>query len=314
MCSLSRRVQGLTRPPRTMDDDIPAIVVLVARCTELAARAGAVIRHVQRDREEEGGTAALGATLKDAGDTRSYLTKADTQAQHVIVEGLRHSFPSLTIIGEEDDDACASSAASATADLLSTSISGVGGVQTEEAFGVADVPPELRDVKVEDLVVFIDPVDGTREFVEGRLGSVVTLIGIALRGRAIAGVVGVPFHDGKIGVVGDGSGQLSGARGLVLHAVVGAGVYGLTCAQGGEANEGWCTRPEGHPGLVMATSKKIKEPIVQKANAMLGGVGIVAGGCGNKILRLVTGQADVCLFNLGTSLWDTCATEASSCV
>ena len=37
---------------------------------------------------------------------------------------------------------------------------------------------------------------------------------------------------------------------------------------------------------------------------------VIAGGCGNKILHLLRGEADVTLFNLGTSLWDTCATEA----
>ena len=43
------------------------------------------------------------------------------------------------------------------------------------------------------MVVFIDPVDGTREFVEGRLNACQNLIGISYRGRAVAGVVGLPF-------------------------------------------------------------------------------------------------------------------------
>ena len=35
-----------------------------------------------------------------------------------------------------------------------------------------------------------------------------------------------------------------------------------------------------------------------------------AGGCGNKVLQLLLGRANVALMNLKTSLWDTCATEA----
>ncbi|KNC79096.1 hypothetical protein SARC_08493 [Sphaeroforma arctica JP610] len=40
---------------------------------------------------------------------------------------------------------------------------------------------------------------------------------------------------------------------------------------------------------------------------------ISTGGCGNKILRLLTGQADVALLNLACSMWDTCATAALLC-
>ncbi|KNC70976.1 hypothetical protein SARC_16492, partial [Sphaeroforma arctica JP610] len=53
---------------------------------------------------------------------------------------------------------------------------------------------------LDDLCVFIDPVDGTREFVEGRLYACQTLIGISWRGRPVCGVVGLPFHDGAVGV------------------------------------------------------------------------------------------------------------------
>jgi len=46
--------------------------------------------------------AALGASLKDAADTRSYLTTADLRAQRVIFDGLRAEFPGLALVGEED--------------------------------------------------------------------------------------------------------------------------------------------------------------------------------------------------------------------
>jgi hypothetical protein len=42
--------------------------------------------------------------------------------------------------------------------------------------------------------VFVDPLDGTKEFVDGRLSAVQTLIGVSVYGRAVAGVMGLPFH------------------------------------------------------------------------------------------------------------------------
>ena len=48
-----------------------------------------------------------------------------------------------------------------------------------------------------DITIFVDPLDGTREFVEGRVWNVQVLIGIAVRGEAAAGAVGLPFASGS---------------------------------------------------------------------------------------------------------------------
>jgi 3'-phosphoadenosine 5'-phosphosulfate (PAPS) 3'-phosphatase len=37
---------------------------------------------------------------------------------------------------------------------------------------------------------------------------------------------------------------------------------------------------------------------------------VVAGGCGNKVLQLLLHRADIAVFNLQCSRWDTCATAA----
>ena len=59
---------------------------------------------------------------------------------------------------------------------------------------------EVEDVEVRvgDCVVFVDPVDGTREFIEERYQNCQCLIGIAHKGRAVVGVVGIPFPKGEI--------------------------------------------------------------------------------------------------------------------
>ena len=43
------------------------------------------------------------------------------------------------------------------------------------------------------LTVFVDPLDGTREFVEGRLPNVQSLIGVTYKGTPLMGAVGLPF-------------------------------------------------------------------------------------------------------------------------
>ena len=51
----------------------------------------------------------------------------------------------------------------------------------------------------DELAFFMDPVDGTQDFVEGRMDAVQTLISVTLRGRAVVGVVGLTVHDGAVG-------------------------------------------------------------------------------------------------------------------
>lgn len=46
------------------------------------------------------------------------------------------------------------------------------------------------------LILFIDPLDGTREYVENRIHNVQCLVGITLNGVVIAGAVGLPFGSG----------------------------------------------------------------------------------------------------------------------
>ena len=228
-------------------------------------------------------------------DDRSYLTVADVRAQKVIVDGLRSTFPGLALVGEEDEaDEGSAVALEGAPSWWPQAVDRAG-----EQVGSEPLPDEYRGIRLDELVVFIDPLDGTREFVQGRLDSVQTLVGVAWRGRPIAGVIGLVFHDHVVGVAP--SGAASDAAGCVLHGIVGGSVH---LPRPTEAETRNCSQ------LVCAASKSVQEPILIKAHAIVGGEVAVAGGCGNKILRLLTGEADVTLFNLGTSLWDSCATQA----
>lgn len=46
---------------------------------------------------------------------------------------------------------------------------------------------------VNDAVVWIDPLDGTSDFVKGTLDAVTVLIGLSLNGKSRAGIIHKPF-------------------------------------------------------------------------------------------------------------------------
>ena len=241
-------------------------------CASLAAEATEIIRQVQSQREKK---LDIGTCLKDPNDSRSYLTHADILAQQCIVHGLLNRFPTISIIAEEDQS-----------NIIQEYVHQPS--EPVKKFDVHGMPQEYDAIETEDLCVFIDPVDGTREFVQGRLESVQTLIGIAWRGRPIAGVIGLPFHHHT-------------DTQCIIRCIVGVSLImgPLQSLYNRESDD-----------LVIAVSAEITEPLLKRARAALGGVSLVAGGCGNKAIRVACGQADAALFNLGTSLWDTCATEA----
>ena len=61
---------------------------------------------------------------------------------------------------------------------------------------VAQLMVDLRDV-----VVFVDPLDGTKEFTQGLHDAVTVMVGITLRGRPLAGVLAQPWGGDATGAV-----------------------------------------------------------------------------------------------------------------
>ena len=128
------------------------------------------------------GSKNSGLLLKEAGNLKSVVTQADLDAQKRIVTHL-HSIwgsSSLRIIGEEDEQDSSTSPLDTSAAFINI----------ESSSPLLHVPSMIS---IEDITLFVDPLDGTREFVEGRLEDVACLIGIAYKGTSIGGVVGIPF-------------------------------------------------------------------------------------------------------------------------
>lgn len=326
---------ALTKP----QESTLCLRTLLTQCAALSEKACGVITDVQQRREAGGTFSKL--EMKDLTDPKTYLTEADECAQRIIIRGLRQHFgPSLVVVGEEEeedelDEDVAKGEHSTDADTDAVTQAAVpdtcgagGGLLDAAAY---HIPPELVSLVLRDVCVFIDPVDGTKEYVDGRLNAVQNLIGVAYRGRAVAGVVGLPFPDAETrhcfetvgvskgslpdegsplilcGVTGSKSGvRAVGRRGVQYRlarspSAVHSRSDSLVLAVSADLSRG-----SGAPAL-----ESTREAVIRAAvSCGLEVEYLYAGACGNKILKVLTGQADAVLLNLKTSKWDTCATEA----
>lgn len=181
------------------------------------------------------------------------VTIADERANALIVEALSIAYPGVVIVAEESDK---------------------GRYAGFEGEGAA---------------FFVDPLDGTREFV-AKNGEFVVMIGLAEQGRSVAGVVHAP------------------ARGTTWAGAIGLG------ATVRDAN-GTRSIAASHREVAEAravVSRSRRGAALDAALAKAGVRDIVQlGSAGLKGAAVATGEADlyVQLGNAG-SLWDSCGPEA----
>lgn len=183
------------------------------------------------------------------------VTEADRRASRVIVDGLRRAFPEDLVISEE-----------------------------EPIDYVGSCP---------DRVWYVDPLDGTREFIN-RNGQFAVMIGLAVEGRACAGVVFRPVTvELFAGIVGQEAWLEKAGRTIPLR------VFG-----------------EARPiRLRLVSSRSHRHRLVDEMRRRLGiGEECRIGSVGIKVGVLVTHQADLYLEPSGmTKAWDSCAPEAILC-
>ena len=237
------------------------------------------------------------------------MRRVDEIRQAAVVTPLNEAWPGLVVVGEEDL-ACEVSAAAAGAVRASPLAAADAPAAAFDApVTAADAPlrrdrcaglatlaaaaaAERRDVvraPLDRIAVFVDPLDGTREFVEGRVEAVQCLVGVAVDGRAVAGAVGIPFD---------------GAGGVVVFGLAGAGV-GATAPRP--------PAPPRGPGRPVVAVGDTDDATLRAAyDDALGAEGVreLVGGTGTKILAVAEGRADVAVMNFKSSSWDTCAPEA----
>jgi len=183
------------------------------------------------------------------------VTRADKEANALIVERLARGTPGVPVVAEESDPAHYAGFTSAAA------------------------------------AWFVDPLDGTREFV-ARNGEFAVMIGLAERGRAVLGAIVAPaWGRAFVGVVGEGAWEI-GADGSerALHVSSRADLAGAS--------------------IVVSRSRAPAR--IEAFVASIGAARAVPmGSSGLKGVLVATGDHDVYIQPGRAGMrWDACATEA----
>ncbi|KAG6463283.1 hypothetical protein O3G_MSEX013780 [Manduca sexta] len=209
-----------------------------------------------------------------------YQTEADRSAQRCIIASLATLYPKLNIIGEEDN---ANNVGDVSSDWLV--------VDADKDVLSLQCPVHLQSVKEEDIVVWVDPLDGTSEYTQGFLEHVTVLIGISVNEKPIAGVIHQPYYKNTVGE----------------DVKVGRTIWGLQ-----DAGVGGYTPAQPPDSLIITTTRSHSNPLVEAALQVMNASKVLrVGGAGYKVLQLLEGKASVYVFaSSGCKKWDTCAPEA----
>lgn len=183
------------------------------------------------------------------------VTCADREANSHICAELTRSFPGVPIVAEESEP--------------------------DSYAGFATAPRAW----------FVDPLDGTREFV-ARNGEFAVMIGLAEAGQAVLGVLVMPAL-GRAFV---------GGRGLGAFEYGAAGKERFPIAVG--------TRTELR-GSRVVVSRSRRSPAADKRIAELGLIAVPCGSAGLKAAKVACGEVDLYVHGgPAGKLWDSCAPEA----
>jgi 3'(2'), 5'-bisphosphate nucleotidase len=199
---------------------------------------------------------AFEVELKAPGDP---VTRADREANDLICRALETSFPTDAVLAEES--------------------------VPSDAGTIAALTSRRR-------VFYVDPLDGTREFVERVDEQFAVMIGLAVDGRAALGVVVQPIRDeALVGRVG-GTAFLETKDGTRRPLAV------STCAEPHETR--------------LVVSRSHRPRLVQPVVDALGIRTVIpCGSVGMKVAKIASGAADVYLHGgTGVKKWDTCGPEA----
>ena len=202
-----------------------------------------------------------GASVRTKADA-SPVTEADEVAEAIILEGLARVLPGVTVV-------------------------------SEEAASRSETP------KVPDTFILVDPLDGTREFIDGRDEFTVN-IAIVQSGRPVSGIVGAP------------------ALGTIWRGAIGAGAERLLLPCGANPKDaqeraGLRTSPHRDGAWRAMVSRSHPDPKTEQWLTRFPAVERMDCGSSVKFCRIAEGKADVYPRLGRTSEWDIAAGDAVLC-
>lgn len=251
---------------------VPLLTRVVAASVSIVRRAEDIVRNVLK-------TGDLKIFQKGLNDLQ---TEADRSAQRCIIASLQKQFPRISVFGEEDLNP-----------LEEVDKSFIVTETDAEVLEKASIlPEELKSVRDADICIWVDPLDGTAEFTEGLLDHVTVLIGIAVKGKAVAGIISQPYFNYEAGP--------GVPLGRIIWGIVGLGAFGLARQN-----------PPQDKRIITTTRSHMTASVTEAINACEPTSILQVGGAGHKVLLLIEGKAHAYLFaSPGCKKWDTCAPEA----
>lgn len=264
-----------------MEDKIN-VYELVNSSIEIIFEASKKIREIIKNNGE--------LQIKNKGDKNNFdpQTIADLTSQRIIVNNLKNKFKNINIIGEENDE---------NNDINKYLINLKNNVLNNLEIN------ELKNINLnkKKITVFVDPLDGTKEFTEGITSAVTILLGVSYRGKPIFGIIHQPWYQNNI-------------QQCYFADYFTNKTYKTQINENIYDNYSWniLEKPDikkyKNRKNIATSRSHCSEKIEQSIKKINPSNVIRIGGAGNKIIKLIEGNIDCYLFPTpGTSKWDTCA-------
>ncbi|XP_043216442.1 inositol monophosphatase 3-like [Amphibalanus amphitrite] len=275
--SLANTLKSQLRFNKKPQDKFVDMGRLLAVAIEVAERGGSVVKQVRRDSD---------LNLKSKGKTRegviNPVTDGDMRSHYEMYFGLKKMFPQLTVISEEHMHPNA-----AHPDILP--ISGRNAEVERLTITELDDP-----VQMDDITVWIDPLDATKEYSENKLQYVTTMVCVAVRGEPVMGVIHQPFKQDS---------------GVTYWAWAERG-HSQTLQLGKQPEFTSSQLPDPLKVLVSMSHTGGKTEVFAKKAFGESTKIVPAAGAGYKALATLWGEGDVYLHTTLIKKWDTCAPNA----
>jgi len=244
---------------------------LMSACIEVAEAGGKEVVRVRALHDI--GERSKGQTREGANDP---VTEGDMASHRLMFHGLKKAFPSLNIISEEHEPV------DENIPIPRLDLDGI-----REEVGILG-----GEIEADRLTIWIDPLDATQEYTENLTKYVTTMVGIAIDGRAVGGIIHKPFSNETIW-------SWKRQRNHLLNH--------LHILDEVELNRVY-KDDEGPRVIVSRSHKGDVYKMVNKFKPA--GVVTPAGGAGYKIWEVAAGHEDVYLHSSLIKKWDLCAGAA----
>ena len=227
-----------------------------------------------------------GAIFKHKAD-KSRFTILDGLVQHLILSELLEDGKNFKgYVGEEDSSRIDLSSVPYTVEDMEVPIE-LNAQINQICNGIRHKLRSKVDKKAyKDVLIFVDPIDGTRMFLEKRGEQCCIMVGLVVDGQAVAGLLYRPLTPD-------------------------VGEYALGCAMEKTAVDN-LQKETSSPSSVLRflTAPRKMSEFIKTLVEELCMKQVTYGSVGNKVLNLLQGKGDCYIQDRGSFRWDTCAPEA----